>query len=87
MLLDKLRYLSRVATFVVFSGSLPRDVEDDFYAEAIHDLTRRGVKCVLDCEGEPLRCRRRRRAVPRLAEPAARPRASSGRSSPTTRTS
>jgi 1-phosphofructokinase family hexose kinase len=55
MLLDKLHYLSRVASFVVFSGSLPRDVEDDFYAEAIRDLNRRGVQCVLDCEGEPLR--------------------------------
>jgi fructose-1-phosphate kinase PfkB-like protein len=54
-LLDKLRYLSQVATYVVFSGSLPRDVEDDFYAEAIRDLTRRGVQCVLDAEGEPLR--------------------------------
>ena len=54
-LLDKLRYLSRVAKFVVFCGSLPRDVEDDFYAEAIRDLSRRGVQCVLDCEGEPLR--------------------------------
>jgi 1-phosphofructokinase/tagatose 6-phosphate kinase len=54
-LLDKLRYLSRVASYVVFSGSLPRDVDDDFYAEAIRDLNRRGVHCVLDCEGEPLR--------------------------------
>jgi 1-phosphofructokinase family hexose kinase len=55
MLIDKLRYLSRVASYVVFSGSLPRDVDDDFYAEAIRDLSRRGVQCVLDCEGEPLR--------------------------------
>jgi 1-phosphofructokinase family hexose kinase len=55
MLLDKLRYLSRVATYVVFCGSLPRDVEDDFYAEAIRELNRRGVQCVLDTEGEPLR--------------------------------
>jgi 1-phosphofructokinase family hexose kinase len=54
-LLDKLHYLSQVATFVVFSGSLPRDVEDNFYAEAIRDLSRRGVQCVLDTEGEPLR--------------------------------
>ena len=46
MLMDKLRYLSRVAQYVVFSGSLPRDVEDDFYAEAIRDLNRRGVQCV-----------------------------------------
>jgi 1-phosphofructokinase family hexose kinase len=55
MLVDKLRYLARVATYVVFSGSLPRDVDDDFYAEAIRDLNRRGVMCVLDTEGEPLR--------------------------------
>jgi 1-phosphofructokinase family hexose kinase len=55
MLLGKLRYLSRVASYVVFCGSLPRDVEDDFYAEAIRDLNRRGVQCVLDTEGEPLR--------------------------------
>jgi tagatose 6-phosphate kinase len=55
MLLDKLRYLSRVATYVVFSGSLPRDVDDDFYAETIRELNRRGVACVVDCEGEPLR--------------------------------
>ncbi|HZD87072.1 MAG TPA: 1-phosphofructokinase family hexose kinase [Gaiellaceae bacterium] len=55
MLTDKLHYLSRVASFVVFSGSLPRDVDTDFYANAIRDLTRRGVQCVLDCEGEPLR--------------------------------
>jgi 1-phosphofructokinase family hexose kinase len=54
-LLDKLRYLSRVASFVVFCGSLPRDVADEFYAEAIRDLSRRGVACVLDTEGEPLR--------------------------------
>jgi 1-phosphofructokinase family hexose kinase len=55
VLLDKLHYLSRVASYVVFSGSLPRDVEDDFYAEAIRDLNKRGVHCVLDTEGEPLR--------------------------------
>ena len=55
ILLDKLRYLSRVASFVVFCGSLPRNVEDGFYGEAIRELNRRGVHCVLDCEGEPLR--------------------------------
>jgi 1-phosphofructokinase family hexose kinase len=55
MLLDKLRYLSRVASYVVFCGSLPRNVDDDFYGEAIRELSRRGVRCVLDSEGEPLR--------------------------------
>jgi 1-phosphofructokinase family hexose kinase len=55
MLLDKVEYLSRGADFVVFSGSLPRAVEDDFYAEAIRDLNRRQVRAVLDAEGAPLR--------------------------------
>jgi fructose-1-phosphate kinase PfkB-like protein len=40
---------------VVFAGSLPRGVEDNFYAEAIRDLHRRNVRTVLDSEGEPLR--------------------------------
>ena len=35
VLADKLRYLARVASCVVFCGSLPRDVENDFYAEMI----------------------------------------------------
>jgi 1-phosphofructokinase/tagatose 6-phosphate kinase len=55
VLLDKLRYLSRGADFVVFAGSLPRGVEEDFYAEATRELARRGVQVVLDAEGQPLR--------------------------------
>ena len=55
MLLEKLHYLSRGADFVVFAGSLPRGVDEGFYAEAIRDLNRRGVQVVLDSEGEPLR--------------------------------
>jgi 1-phosphofructokinase family hexose kinase len=55
MLLDKIAYLSRGADMVVFAGSLPRGVEDSFYAEAIRDLHRRNVRTVLDSEGEPLR--------------------------------
>ena len=55
MFFDKLEYLSRGANFVVFSGSLPRGVAPDFYAEAIRDLGRRGIPTVLDSEGEPLR--------------------------------
>ena len=55
MLLDKVEYLSRGADFVVFSGSLPRGVQDGFYAEAIRDLNRRQVRAVLDSEGSPLR--------------------------------
>ncbi len=55
MLLEKLRYLGQGADYVLFAGSLPRGVEDDFYAEAVRDLTRRGVQVVLDTDGEPLR--------------------------------
>jgi 1-phosphofructokinase family hexose kinase len=55
MLLDKVDYLSRGADFVVFAGSLPRGVDDGFYAEAIRDLNRRHVRAVLDSEGPPLR--------------------------------
>ncbi len=52
---EKLRYLSSSAECVVFAGSLPRGVDDSFYAEAIRELSRRGVQTILDSEGEPLR--------------------------------
>jgi 1-phosphofructokinase family hexose kinase len=55
MLLEKLVYLSRGADYVIFAGSLPRGIEDGFYAEAIRELNRRGVLAVLDCAGEALR--------------------------------
>jgi len=55
MLLEKVHYLSRGADFVVFAGSLPRGVDESFYAESIRDLNRRGVQVVLDSEGQPLR--------------------------------
>src|SRR5439155_7595273 len=55
MLLEKINYLARGADVVVFAGTLPRDVEESFYAEAIRDLNRRNVRAVLDSEGEPLR--------------------------------
>jgi 1-phosphofructokinase family hexose kinase len=55
LLLEKLHYLARAADWVVFAGSLPRDVDEGFYAEAIRDLNRRGVRTALDAEGEPLR--------------------------------
>ncbi len=55
MLLDKINYLARGADMVVFAGTLPRGVEDSFYAEAIRELNRRSVRAVLDSEGPPLR--------------------------------
>jgi 1-phosphofructokinase family hexose kinase len=54
-LLEKLRYLTQGAELVVFAGSLPRSVGEDFYSQAGHDLARRHVPVVLDTEGEPLR--------------------------------
>jgi len=55
MLLGKINYLARGADMVVFSGTLPRGVDDAFYAEAIRELNRRHVRAVLDSEGVPLR--------------------------------
>jgi 1-phosphofructokinase family hexose kinase len=55
MLLGKISYLARGADMVVFAGTLPRGVDDAFYAEAIRDLNRRQVPAVLDSEGPPLR--------------------------------
>jgi 1-phosphofructokinase family hexose kinase len=51
----KLRYLSSGAEYVVFAGTLPRGVAEDFYADEIRELSRRGIRTVLDSEGEPLR--------------------------------
>ena len=55
LLLEKLDYLTQGAELVVLAGSLPRDVADGFYAEAIHVLGRKGIPAALDCDGEPLR--------------------------------
>ena len=55
MLREKLRYLSTGANVVIFAGSLPRGVEEDFYGELIRELNRRHIQTVLDAEGEPLR--------------------------------
>jgi 1-phosphofructokinase/tagatose 6-phosphate kinase len=55
MLLEKISYLARGADMVVFAGTLPRGVDESFYAEAIRDLNRRNVRAVLDSEGSPLR--------------------------------
>ncbi|MBM3676698.1 MAG: 1-phosphofructokinase family hexose kinase [Actinobacteria bacterium] len=55
ILMDKLRYLSRGVDAIVLAGSLPRGVEDRFYADALRDLSRRGVRVAVDAEGEPLR--------------------------------
>ncbi|MGE5274889.1 MAG: 1-phosphofructokinase family hexose kinase [Verrucomicrobiota bacterium] len=55
MLIDKLHYLSNGADVVVVAGSLPRGVDQGFYAELVRELSRRQVPTVLDTEAEPLR--------------------------------
>ena len=55
MLREKLRYLATAADTVIFAGSLPRGVEDNFYGDLIRELNKRSVGTVLDAEGEPLR--------------------------------
>jgi 1-phosphofructokinase len=52
---EKIDYLSRGAEMVVFAGSLPRGVDNGFYADMIRELNRRSVPTVLDTEAEPLR--------------------------------
>jgi len=55
LLREKLRYLTQGAELVVFAGSLPRSVPDEFYAEAIHDLARRHIPAAVDSDGAPMR--------------------------------
>jgi len=55
VLREKLRYLSRGAEAVVFAGSLPRGVDETFYADAIRELNRASVRTVLDADGPALR--------------------------------
>ena len=54
-LLDRLEYVSRDAYAVVLAGSLPRDVSEDWYGDAIKRLRKNGTHLILDSEGEPLR--------------------------------
>jgi 1-phosphofructokinase/tagatose 6-phosphate kinase len=54
-LLERIRYLSGAVTTIVFAGSLPRKVDNGFYADVIRDMNRRKIRTVIDSEGEPLR--------------------------------
>ncbi|HEY5160821.1 MAG TPA: 1-phosphofructokinase family hexose kinase [Gaiellaceae bacterium] len=54
-LLDKLVSLAADAEWIIFAGTLPRGVDNGFYADAIKELARRKVRCVLDSEGTALR--------------------------------
>ena len=54
-LLAKLVVLAADAEWVIFAGTLPRGVDNAFYADAIKEMARRKVRCVLDTEGTALR--------------------------------
>jgi len=64
---DKLLYLAKGASVVVFSGSVPRDVDSEVYARLIRELRRLGVTTVVDTDGDPLR--RAVRAEPDVISP------------------
>jgi 1-phosphofructokinase/tagatose 6-phosphate kinase len=55
LFVDKLLYLAKGAEVCVFSGSLPRGLEDDLYARLVGELNRMDVVTVLDSEGESFR--------------------------------
>jgi 1-phosphofructokinase family hexose kinase len=67
LFVDKLLYLAKGASWCVFAGSLPRNVDVDVYARLIRDLRRQGVVCVVDTDGDPLR--RAVRAEPDVISP------------------
>ena len=55
LFVDKLLYLAKGAAVCVFSGSLPRGVPVELYADLITEVNKLGVTTVLDSEGESLR--------------------------------
>ena len=67
LFVDKLLYLAKGASVVVFAGSLPRDVDTDIYGFLIRELRRMHVTTVVDTDGDPLR--RAVRAEPDVVTP------------------
>ncbi len=55
VLQEKIRYLAGAVSMAVFAGSLPRKVDNGFYAEVMREMRRRKVRTVVDADGEPLR--------------------------------
>jgi 1-phosphofructokinase/tagatose 6-phosphate kinase len=69
--MDKIEYLAKGARFLVLAGSLPRKVNEDFYAAVVQRVRRHRCFVVLDSSGEPLRLGVRGRphlVVPNLRE-------------------
>jgi tagatose 6-phosphate kinase len=54
-MLDGFRALCAGAAFAVLSGSVPRGLGEDTYAELVESLARGGVPCLVDASGELLR--------------------------------
>ena len=54
LFVDKLLYLAKGASLVVFAGSLPRGMDVDLYASLIREMRRLGVTTVVDTDGDPL---------------------------------
>jgi 1-phosphofructokinase/tagatose 6-phosphate kinase len=52
---EKLFYLARGAAIVVFAGSLPGNVDDDFYATLVRELHKLEVTTIVDTDGDALR--------------------------------
>jgi len=52
---DKLLYLAQGASICVLAGSIPPGAPIDVYGRLITELGARGVLCVLDTDGEPMR--------------------------------
>jgi 1-phosphofructokinase/tagatose 6-phosphate kinase len=52
---DKLVYLAQGAEIVVIAGSLPRNVDSDYYADLVRELRKLDVTTIVDTDGEPLR--------------------------------
>lgn len=52
---NKLSALTPPPSFVVLSGSLPRDITPNIYAQLIKVVNEQGGKAVLDADNEPLR--------------------------------
>jgi 1-phosphofructokinase family hexose kinase len=63
----KLLYLAKGASWCVFAGSLPPEVDVDLYARLVRELKRMGVVTVVDTDGDPLR--RTVRAEPDVISP------------------
>jgi 1-phosphofructokinase/tagatose 6-phosphate kinase len=71
LFVEKARYLVKGASWVVLAGSLPRRVDEGFYATLCRELRRGSVKgIVLDTDGEPMR--QAIRAEPAIVFPNAR---------------